>query len=306
MNKKIAIIGLGKMGLNIGLNLKEKNIDVFGFTDTKEGFESAKEQGLKVFSTLEDTISNFGEDIRIFWLMVPSNAVDSVLFSQSEGLAGKLRKGDIIIDGGNSYYKDSRERYNKLKDIGINFIDCGTSGGVEGARHGACLMIGGDREIYKGIEWVFLSVGSKGGVGYIGESGSGHYVKMIHNAIEYGMLQAIAEGLNLVKHGKYKDIDIESLLGVWNHGSIIESYLTGVLEKQLKNYPNLDEIAPIVDDNGEGAWTILEAIEEKIPLNIGAISLFERYSSKGADDDANKFISLMRNGFGGHAITRQN
>ena len=306
MNKKIAIIGLGKMGLNIALNLKDKNIDVFGFTDTKEGFDYAKEQGLNVFSTLDETISNFGEDTRIFWLMVPSQAVDTVLFSESEGIAVKLKKGDIIIDGGNSHYKDSVERYNKLKDKGIHFIDCGTSGGIEGARHGACLMVGGDKEIYSQIEWVFQSVGSDKSYGYIGEAGSGHYVKMIHNSIEYGMLQAIAEGLNLVENGKYSGVNIESLLGVWNHGSIVESYLTKVLEKQLKIYPNLDEIAPVVDDNGEGAWTVLEAIEQRIPLSVGSISLFERYNSKGENDDANKFIALMRNGFGGHAITRQN
>jgi 6-phosphogluconate dehydrogenase len=305
MNKKIAIIGLGKMGLNIGLNLKDKKIDVFGFTDTKEGFDYAKEQGLEVFSTLDETISNFGEDIRIFWLMVPSQAVDTVLFSESEGLAIKLKEGDIIIDGGNSHYKDSIERYNKLKKKGINFIDCGTSGGVEGARRGACLMIGGDKDIYNQTEWIFQSVAMENGYGYIGEAGSGHYVKMIHNAIEYGMLQSIAEGVNLVENGKYPNVNIESLLGVWNHGSIIESYLTKVLEKQLKNYPNLDEIEPVVDDNGEGAWTIMEAIEQRIPLSVGAISLFERYSSKGKDDDANKFIALMRNGFGGHAITKK-
>ncbi len=306
MDKKIAIIGLGKMGLNIGLNLKEKGIDVFGYTDTSEGLDYAKDQEFKAFSTLDETISNFQNNTRIFWLMVPSQAVDAVLFSENEGLANKLKEGDIIIDGGNSYYKQSVERYTKLKEKGINFIDCGTSGGVEGARNGACLMIGGDKDIFDKIEWVFASVAEENGFGYIGPSGSGHYVKMIHNAIEYGMLQSIAEGLNLITNGKYENVDMKSLLGVWNHGSIVESYLTKILEKQLEIYPNLDEIAPIVDDNGEGAWTIVEAIEQKVPLASVSLALFERYSSKGNDDDANKFISLMRNGFGGHKITKEN
>ena len=167
-------------------------------------------------------------------------------------------------------------------------------------------MIGGDKDIFDKIEWVFASVAEENGFGYIGPSGSGHYVKMIHNAIEYGMLQSISEGLNLITNGKYEDVDMKSLLGVWNHGSIVESYLTKILEKQLEIYPNLDEIAPIVDDNGEGAWTIVEAIEQKVPLASVSLSLFERYSSKGNDDDANKFIALMRNGFGGHKITKEN
>ena len=306
MDKKIAIIGLGKMGLNIGLNLMDKGIDVFGYTDTPEGIEEAKAQNFKAFSTLDETISNFKDSVKIFWLMVPSQAVDIVLFGEEEGLISKLKEGDIVIDGGNSYYKLSTERYIKLKEKGIHFIDCGTSGGVQGARNGACLMIGGEKHIFNSIKWVFESVAQENGFGYVGEAGSGHYVKMIHNAIEYGMLQSIAEGMNLVKNGKYEDIDLSSLLGVWNHGSIVESYLTKVLEKQLKIYPNLNEIAPIVDDNGEGAWTIVEAIEQKVPLESVSLALFERYSSKGMDDSANKFIALMRNGFGGHKITKEN
>ncbi len=306
MNKKIAIIGLGKMGLNLGLNLKDKSIDVFGFTDTQEGIDFARKSNFLTFNTIDETIQNFGEEKRIFWLMVPSGAVDDVLFSDKEGLVNKLKAGDIIIDGGNSYYKKSIERYNKLKERGINFLDCGTSGGVMGARNGACLMIGGDREVFSEIEWVFSSVAQTEGYSYIGGAGAGHYVKMIHNAIEYGMLQSIAEGVNLAKNGKYKEVDMNSLLKVWNHGSIVESYLTKVLEKQLEIYPNLDEIEPIVEDNGEGAWTINEAIEEKIPLSSISISLFERYSSRGNDDFGNKLISLMRNGFGGHEMKETN
>jgi 6-phosphogluconate dehydrogenase len=299
--KQIGIIGLGKMGLNIGLNLKDKGIDVFGYTDTKEGFDFAKSQGFSVFETLDSMLSNF-DGVKVIWLMVPSFAVDDVLFGEKEGLYNKLESGDIVIDGGNSFYKQSVERYNKLKEKGINFLDCGTSGGVKGAREGACLMVGGDKDVYQKIEWVFSSVAQPDGFGYIGEAGAGHYVKMIHNAIEYAMLEAIGEGVSLVKNGKYPGVDLEALLGVWNHGSIIESYLTKILQKQLQNYPNLEEIEAIVDDNGEGAWTIFEAIEQKVPLSAVSLALFERYSSKGGDDFSNKLISLMRNGFGGHEM----
>ena len=304
MNKReIAIIGLGKMGVNIALNLKDKGVNVFGFSKTKESRDKASSQDIIVKDGIQETLGMFSQDKKIIWIMVPQGApVDEVLYGKEEGLVAFLNEGDVIIDGGNSFYKDSIKRYNELKKRGIVFFDCGTSGGMKGAREGACLMIGGNRTEFLKIEWVFENIAMKEGYFYVGENGSGHYVKMIHNAIEYGMMQSIAEGLNLVKNGRYKDIDLKSLLNVWQRGSIIQSYLIGILKEQLNKTQNLSEVLPIVNESGEGKFAIEEAIENGIPFSVISLALFERLYSLGQGDDASRFLSLMRNGFGGHEM----
>ena len=302
-NKSIGIVGLGKMGLNIALHLKDEGINVIGFNRSPEGRDKAKSQGLDTASSVSELIEKVRNNRAIIWIMVPAGApVDEVLFGSDENISKYLKEGDIVIDGGNSYYKDTLARYKKLEERGIHYMDCGTSGGMSGARNGACLMIGGKKSIFEEIEWVFSSIAQKEGYFYVGPSGSGNYVKMIHNAIEYGMMQAIAEGIDLIKNGAYPDVDMEGLLHVWNNGSIIESYLTSVLEKQLREYPNLDEVEGVVEDNGEGAWTIGEAIERKVPALAVSHTLFERYASRRSNTIANKMLALMRNGFGGHKM----
>ena len=301
--KEILIIGLGKMGFNIALNLKDKGVDVFGFSITKESREKASREGIKVKGSVKETLELFEDRKKIVWIMVPQGSpVDEVLYGKDEGIVQFLNKEDIVIDGGNSYYKDSVKRFNDLKDKGINFFDCGTSGGMDGARNGACLMIGGERNEFKKIEWVFENIAMKDGYFYVGESGSGHYVKMIHNAIEYGMMQSIAEGLNLVKNGRYEGVDLGGLLNVWGHGSIIESFLINTLKTQISKYSDLSEIEPIVNESGEGSWAVMEAVEKKIPFSAISTAYFERLTSLGDSDDASRFLSLMRNGFGGHEM----
>ncbi len=304
---EIAIIGLGKMGLNLALNLKDKGILVYGYTKGEDGRLQAEKEGIKVAKSIDDLMSFFEDRKKIFWIMVPQgNPVEEVLFDESEGIVKHLKSGDLVIDGGNSYFVDSVSRYTKLKELGIDFLDCGTSGGMLGARNGACLMIGGDQEVFNNQKWVFESIAAKDGYFYVGASGSGHYVKMIHNAIEYGMMQSIAEGLNLVKNGEYKDVDIKNLLSVWNHGSIVESYLTKITEEQMGKYsPNLDEIEGIVEDNGEGAWTLKEAVDKQIPFETVAHALFSRFSSRDKSLYQNKVLALMRNGFGGHRLIEE-
>ncbi|MCL4393004.1 decarboxylating 6-phosphogluconate dehydrogenase [Patescibacteria group bacterium] len=301
--KEILIIGLGKMGFNIALNLKDKGVDVFGFSLGKDDRENASREGVKVKDNIKETLELFEDRKKIVWIMVPQGSpVDEVLYGKDEGIVQFLRRGDTVIDGGNSYYKDSIKRYNDLKDKGINFFDCGTSGGMRGARNGACLMIGGDRDEFKEIEWIFENMATKDGYFYVGESGSGHYVKMIHNAIEYGMMQSIAEGLNLVKNGRYNGIDLEGLLNVWGHGSIIESFLIDTLKTQISQYSDLSKIEPFVNESGEGSWAVSEAVEKKVPFSAISMAYFERLTSLGNSDDASRFLSLMRNGFGGHEM----
>ena len=302
-NKTIAIIGLGKMGLNIGLNLKDKGIRVLGYSRTKESRDSAMKQGVIVKDDIKSLMNLLDNQKKIIWIMVPQGApVDDVLYGEDEGILQYLQKGDIVIDGGNSFYKDSIRREEDLRNKGITFFDCGTSGGMKGAREGACLMIGGNREVFLEIEWVFKNIAMEDGYFYVGGTGSGHYVKMIHNAIEYGMMQSISEGLNLVKNGRYKGIDLVGLLDVWSHGSIIESFLIEILKNQLSINQDLSKIEPLVNESGEGAWSIKEAIDNKIPFNVLSTSLFERLVSLGNENDAFRFLSLMRNGFGGHEM----
>lgn len=304
---EIAIIGLGKMGLNLALNLKDKGVSVYGYTKGEDGRSEAEKAGIETAKSIDELISFFGDRKKIFWIMVPQGSpVEEVLFDESEGIVKRLKQGDLIIDGGNSYFKDSISRYEKLRSLGINFLDCGTSGGMLGARKGACLMVGGEQEVFDDQRWIFDSVAAKDGYLYVGPSGSGHYVKMIHNAIEYGMMQSIAEGLNLIKNGEYKNVDIKNLLSVWNHGSIVESYLTKITEEQMGQYsPNLDEIEGVVEDNGEGAWTLKEAIDKQVPFETVSHALFSRFSSRGKSLYANKVLALMRNGFGGHRLIKE-
>ncbi len=305
---EIAIIGLGKMGLNLALNLQDKGMYVYGYNRSEDGRVEASKNGIKTATSTEELISFFEGRKKVIWIMVPQGApVEAVLFDDNEGIVKQLKTEDLIIDGGNSYFRDSISRHEKLEAAGIDFLDCGTSGGMLGARSGACLMIGGDQNVFDSHKWIFEAVAEKNGYLYIGPAGSGHYVKMIHNAIEYGMMQSIAEGLNLIKNGEYKDIDIKNLLGVWNHGSIIESYLTKITQEQMGQYsPNLDEIEGIVEDNGEGAWTLKEAIDKRVPFETVSHALFSRFSSKGNSLYANKVLALMRNGFGGHRLIKEN
>ena len=297
---KIGIIGLGKMGHNLALNMKENGIDVVGYSRSPEKVDMMKEEGMQGAYTMDELCGSF-EGQKVIWLMTPAGKiVDDVIGK----LEGNLNNGDIIIDGGNSHYRDSVRRHEKLAKIGVNFVDVGTSGGVEGARNGACMMIGGDEEVFKKLEEVFWKICVRDGYSYIGRSGSGHYVKMVHNGIEYGMLQAMGEGFEVIQKSDF-DIDFEQLSKVWSNGSVIRGWLMELCQRAFEKDPSLEDVKGVIDSSGEGLWTVEEALRLQVPTSVIAQSLFARYYSKDADSFSAKVIASLRNEFGGHSLAKK-
>jgi 6-phosphogluconate dehydrogenase len=221
-----------------------------------------------------------------------------------KALAPLLDPGDIIIEGGNSYYKDSVARAEYLREKGLHFLDVGTSGGIWGLTEGYCLMIGGEEKVFQRLEPVFRTLAPPDGYAYMGVSGAGHFTKMIHNGIEYGMLQAYAEGFALLNASTY-DLDMERLAKLWNHGSVIRSWLLELAELALAKDPNLASIRGYVEDSGEGRWTVLEAIEREVPVTVLAHSLFSRFESRQEESFAAKLIAALRQEFGGHRVKKE-
>ncbi|HKL61638.1 MAG TPA: decarboxylating 6-phosphogluconate dehydrogenase [Acholeplasma sp.] len=296
---KIRLIGLGKMGLNLALNMKDHKHHVIGYDATESQRTVARNSGLEVAESMEEILH--GDEQKIVWLLVPAGAITELVINQ---LKDSLNKGDVVIDGGNSNFNDSLRRYQLLKDKGISFIDVGTSGGTLGARHGACLMVGGDDEVVKSIEQVFYDVSVEKGYLHVGKAGSGHYVKMVHNGIEYGMMQAIGEGYDLMQHSQF-DVDYEAISDVWNHGSIISSALIGYTKDAFNKDAKLNEIAGRIDDSGEGMWMIEEALKQKVSLPVITASLFARFKSKDESMFGEKVVAAMRKEFGGHAVYKK-
>ena len=296
----IGLIGLGKMGLNLALNLLDHGFDVFGFdTHIKDDVKSSN-TGIKYKDSLKGLVQSL-EKPRVVWVMVPAGVVtDGVL----DELSGLLDKDDIVIDGGNSRYTDTVRRFNALNERGVHLLDVGTSGGTSGARNGASLMIGGEKEVFDFVEPVFEAVATVDGYGYMGPSGSGHYVKMVHNGIEYGMMQAIGEGFDVLEASQY-ELDYTEVAKVWANGSIIEGLLMDMVLSAVTKDPKLTEIVGRVDDSGEGQWTIEEALKLKVSIPVIAQSLFSRYKSKDDEKFAEKIVAAMRNEFGGHKVYKK-
>jgi len=293
---QIGYIGLGKMGRNMVERLAEKGHDVFAYDVSEEARELAEQSGAKTFDFIEGLIESL-EVTRIVWLMVPHGVVDEVL----EGLLGKLSEGDTVIDGGNSFYKDSMRRARKLKEHGVKFLDVGVSGGPNGARSGSCLMVGGDRKDYDNLEPLFRDLALLEGFRYMGRHGAGHFVKMIHNGIEYGIMQAIAEGFSVMEHSEF-DLDLNNIAGLYNHGSVVESRLVGWLRDAFEEFgQEMEGVAGSVARSGEGDWTVSTAKELGIPVKIIEESLKFRIDSENKPSYTGKLLSAMRNQFGGHS-----
>ncbi len=294
---RINLIGLGKMGYNLALNLKDHGHQVFGFDLNEKARLNLQDQGVKTCKDLASLSKRNGEENLVFMLLVPYQIVDTVI----EQLTPFLKKDDIIIDAGNSNYLNSIRRFQLLKSKGYHFVDMGTSGGTQGARSGVSLMVGGEEEIVKSLESMFKDIAVENGYTYTGRPGSGHFTKMIHNGIEYGMLQAIAEGFDLMEASPF-EFDYEKILTMWNHGSIIESRLLKHLSDALKEDPKLSLIEGIIDDSGEGTWMIEEALKYKVSMPVITQSLFARYKSKDENRFAEKIVASIRKEFGGHAV----
>ena len=297
---QIGLIGLGKMGYNLGMNMHQHKHDVLAFDLNQQALDSIQQKGIKISNTIEQLVISL-KGKKILWLMIPAGeAVDNTILK----LTPLLNPGDILIDGGNSNYKDSIRRSKQLETHGIDFLDCGTSGGMEGARQGICAMIGGKKEAFEYCEPLIKDISVPAGYLYCGGSGSGHFVKMIHNGIEYGMMQAIAEGFEVLHKSEF-DLDLKAVAGVWNHGSVVRSWLMELTENALSKDPKLETIKGIMHSSGEGKWTLETALEKQIATPVIALSLMMRYRSLQDDTFSGKIIAALRNEFGGHAVEKK-
>ncbi len=290
---ELGIIGLGKMGGNIALQGVEKGIKVFGKARSPK--PELADRGVTIVDNY-DTFASSLRPPRVIFLSLPAgSSIDQVL----EDLIPHLDEGDVIIDGGNSYYRDSIRRWSEMSDRDLDFIDCGTSGGIDGARHGACFMVGGRPEAVEICEPILRALAVEGGYLYTGPPGSGHFIKLVHNGIEFGMLQAIGEGVELMRHSDF-DVDLQKVFSVWAHGSVIRGWLIELMVKGLGDLDDLRDVPDYVEDTGEVNWLVQEGIEREVPLPIITQSVIELFRSRRNDSDGARAIALMRHGFGGH------
>lgn len=297
---KLAMIGLGKMGGNMATRLLRHKIEVVGFDFNQEVVNGlATKEGMIPATSVADAVSKL-EGQKIVWMMLPAGDITE---NQIKDLIPLLNKGDIIVDGGNSNYKHSQRRGALLAEHGIGFIDCGTSGGVWGLENGYCLMYGGEKQYADVLApYAQALTHADRGWAHVGPVGSGHFTKMIHNGIEYGMMQAMAEGLDLIKGKKEFDLDLAEITELWRHGSVVRSWLLDLTADALKNDQNLEAVAPYVADSGEGRWTVVEAVEQGVAAPVLTVALQARFRSQDSTGYSYKLLSMMRNAFGGHAI----
>lgn len=288
------------MGYNLALNLKRNHHSVTAFDINKTAMEKIAAEGVPTCSSLAD-LAGALQGRRVIWIMVPAgNTVDVIL----NNLKGSLKPDDIIIDGGNSNFKDTLSRGREMEKLGVHYLDCGTSGGVDGALHGVCTMIGGKKEAFDYCEPIFKSISVPNGYLYCGKSGSGHFVKMVHNGIEYGMMQSIAEGMEVL-HRHNAEIDLAAVAKMWNHGSVVRSWLMELTQHALEKDKNLQSIKGVMNSSGEGRWTVETALEMGVPTPVITMSLLMRYRSQQEDTFSGKVVAALRNEFGGHAVEKK-
>jgi len=296
---RIAMVGLGKMGLNMARRLVDGGHEVVGYDRTSGKTKEAQAHGIKGAYSLKE-LSGALPEPRAVWLMVPAGeAVDSAI----DGLKGCLDKGDIIIDGGNSFYKDGIRRSGELEKLGIEYLDAGVSGGIWGLENGYCIMAGGSKKVFDSLEPLFKTLAPPQGYLYCGPAGAGHFVKMAHNAIEYGMMEAYAEGFELLKESPYGDgLDFSGVARLWNRGSVVRSWLLELLEGAFKDNGKLEGISGYVEDSGEGRWAVKDAVDRGVPMPVITEALFVRFNSRRQDSFAAKVLAALRRSFGGHAV----
>ena len=301
---KLAMIGLGKMGGNMSRRLLRDGHQVIGYNRSPEVTESmAQDAGLEPAFSLEEAVEKL-PDRKVFWIMVPAGKPTESIVDKLTPLLGK---GDILIDGGNSNYKETLRRGESLAEKGIYFIDVGTSGGVWGLKEGYSMMVGGEKEPVEHITPALetLAPGKDKGWGHVGPPGSGHFVKMIHNGIEYGMMQAYAEGFEILKAKEEFELDLHQVSEIWRFGSVIRSWLLDLTARALEENPSMEGIDDWVNDSGEGRWTVFEAIDLDIPAPVITLALQSRLTSRMEESFAHKLLAAMRNQFGGHAVKEE-
>jgi 6-phosphogluconate dehydrogenase len=300
---EIAMIGLGRMGANMAQRLLRGGHRVVGFDPAEAARTGLEQKGAETAASLEALVGKLKAP-RVIWLMVPAGAItDSTISS----LLPLLSAGDTIIDGGNSNYRDTQRHAEMVAPKGVNFVDSGTSGGVWGLTEGYSLMVGGDAAVVEKLKPIFetLAPGKDQGWGRVGPVGSGHYTKMIHNGIEYGMMQAYAEGFAILQHKEEFKVDLHQVAEIWRYGSVVRSWLLDLTAIALQKNPTLKGIAPYVADSGEGRWTVADAIELGVSAPVITLSLLERLRSRDDDSFTDKLLAAMRNQFGGHEIKKE-
>jgi len=297
-------VGLGKMGANMVRRLAMSGIRAAVFDQDNAVVASvAAEIGGFAAASLAKLVEHL-EAPRVVWLMLPAGAATETALSHLQGL---LSEGDVIVDGANSFYKDSVRRAATLRRNGLGFVDCGVSGGVHGLANGYCLMAGGDEDAVDRVRPYLRALAPAPDTGWLhaGPAGAGHYVKMVHNGIEYGMMQAMAEGFALLGAKKEFNLDSAAIGELWRHGSVVRSWLLDLTAEALKDEAGIDAIAPVVADSGEGRWTALEAVELGIPAPVMSLALMMRFATQGSNDYPAKLLAKMRQGFGGHSVTKK-
>ncbi|MCX6218769.1 phosphogluconate dehydrogenase (NAD(+)-dependent, decarboxylating) [Spirosoma sp.] len=296
----IGFIGLGKMGFNLVSNLVNHGHTVVGYDINETLVDAVKGEGAQGANTLQELYNALPEK-RVLWLMIPAGPlIDNVI----DQLLAVMQSGDVIIDGGNSHYKDSLRRHAYLKEKGIGFLDCGTSGGISGALNGACTMVGGDPDVIEPLHSIFRDISVEDGYLYTGPAGSGHFTKMVHNGIEYGMMQSIAEGFEVLEKSQFP-FDFEAVAKMWGHGSVIRGWLMELTENAFSKDPKLDSIKGRMFSSGEGRWTLETALDLGVPTPVIALSLLTRYRSLQDDTFTGKVVAALRNEFGGHAVEKK-
>jgi 6-phosphogluconate dehydrogenase len=298
---QLGLIGLGKMGANMTERLLLDKHEVVVFDIDPKAVKEVQQFGALPSSSIQEMVKKLSQP-RVIWLMVPSGKITQDTIDKT---VPYLFNGDVIIDGGNSYYKESKKRADELQKVGISFLDCGTSGGVWGLKEGYCIMVGGEEKVFKHCESIFKTLAPRDGYKYIGASGSGHFVKMIHNGIEYGMMESYAEGFEIMHASDYK-VDLAGLANLWGKGSVVRSWLLELLADALMKNSDLSDIKGYVDDSGEGRWTVAEAIERNIPAPVITDSLYARLRSRQEESFSAKILAALRNEFGGHAVKKEN
>jgi 6-phosphogluconate dehydrogenase len=299
---ELAMIGLGKMGLNMATRLVRGGHTVIGFARSEESIQAAIKNGAQGAHSLDEIVSKLKAP-RVIWVMVPAGQITDDTIQK---LSLLLSKGDAVIDGGNSNYKDTIRHATLLEGKGIDFLDCGTSGGVWGLAEGYSLMIGGKADVMEKMRPIFetLAPGPNTGWGFVGPHGAGHYVKMVHNGIEYGMMQALAEGFNIMKAKQDFGLDLAKISEIWRYGSVVRSWLLDLTALALKVDPTLSDIEPWVADSGEGRWTVAEAIDHDVPAPIITLALQMRFVSRDHENYSARLLAAMRNQFGGHEVKK--
>jgi 6-phosphogluconate dehydrogenase len=297
---ELAMVGLGRMGGNMARRLIQGGHRVVAFNRSPGPIKEIEQEGAVGAYSLKEVIDQLKAP-RVVWIMVPAGKPTDDMIDQ---LMSMLSNGDTIIDGGNSNFRDTMRRAEAVKAKGLHFVDSGTSGGIWGLKEGYSLMIGGDKEAVAALSPIFetLAPAKDKGWGHVGPSGSGHFTKMVHNGIEYGMMQAYAEGFEILKARQDFDLDLKQISEIWRYGSVVRSWLLDLAANALAEDPNLTHIQPWVEDSGEGRWTVFEAINEDVPAPVITLSLMMRLASRQNDSYAFKMLAALRNQFGGHAV----